>query len=540
MIRDFAKHLVAIDAFANNQPLQLKQISKSSWESEAPVGEIIIEYQIYAFDFSIRGSYLDNQRGFFDGAALLLSIITKKHEPHQIVFIDLPEHWQIATTMPIKATNQFQAKNYESFIDYPFELGEMEILEFTVENIPHRLVLSGNYYDFNRQQLINDVSKICTAEIQFFRQAPFRNYTFLLHVREHAYGGLEHRNSAALLISKECLPQPEDAINKRSQYIELLGLFSHEYFHAWNVKSIKPLVFQPYDLRQESYTELLWAFEGITSFYDDWFLQQSKVISANTYLTLLAKKIDAVYQELGHTKQSVAESSFNAWTKYYKQDENNWNAIVSYYKKGALIAFCLDLYLRQQSNNVFSLHQVMRHLFENYQHNQQGIAERSWEIIAEKLTHVDLTSFMQHYIYGKSPLPLEELFKSIGIEFTRIASKHSNRIVETVPESQPSLDLGIKTRKTPQGLEVVKVLNFSNAEKAGLNPHDLIIAINHFSYQNFQDIWNLITPHSTVIIHFFRDNYLQETRFEVEPEYCTKTFLKILNQTILNRWLMDN
>ncbi|MBN3860021.1 hypothetical protein GKC56_05815 [Neisseriaceae bacterium PsAf] len=209
-----------------------------------------------------------------------------------------------------------------------------------------------------------------------------------------------------------------------SNYTNLLGLFSHEYFHAWNVKTIKPKIFQPYDLEKENYTNQLWAFEGITSFYDDFFLLKAGLISSKKYLSLMAKNIDDIYQQKGHEKQTLAQSSFNAWTKYYKQDENNWNSIVSYYKKGALFAFCLDIYLCQKSQGKCSLNDVMRYLYQDYLSSQQGLTENDWPTKILQLTSIDVSDFLNSYVYQTTPLPLQESFAHIGVELQEI--EHHN------------------------------------------------------------------------------------------------------------------
>ena len=366
LIRDFSRHIIQINTNCNGRPARLTQISKNHWQTEAQAGTWQICYTVYAFDLSVRGAYLTEERAFFDGACLFLNVAGYERQPHQVQFEQMPAHWQTATTLPRIGEHRFQTASYAELIDHPIELGNIETLTFEAAGIPHCIALSGRYADFDRERLVNDIQKICTAELAMFpAPAPFQEYLFLLHVGDKLYGGLEHLSSTALLADRNSLPAHGMA-EPNDDYIQLLGLFSHEYFHAWNVKSIKPAAFMPYQLDSESYTEQLWAFEGITSYYDDLFLVRSGVITPEAYLKLLAKNLTRVQQGKGRLKQTLAESSFTAWNKYYKQDENSPNAIVSYYQKGALAALCLDLLIRQKSRGEHSLDSVMQQHYRDW------------------------------------------------------------------------------------------------------------------------------------------------------------------------------
>ena len=294
LIRDFSRHIIQIEATCNGVRAQISQTGKNHWQTEARAGQWQICYTVYAYDLSVRGAYLSNERGFFDGACLFLSVQGREHEPHQAVFEHLPESWQTATTLPRLDAHTFQTASYAELIDHPVELGHIEVLSFEAGGIPHRITLSGIYADFDRERLISDIQKICRTELAMFpAPAPFKEYLFLLHLGDKIYGGLEHISSTALLADRNSLPAY--GMNEAGDdYTQLLGLFSHEYFHAWNVKSIKPAAFVPYRLDSESYTEQLWAFEGITSYYDDLFLVQSGVIGTEAYLKLLAKALTRV------------------------------------------------------------------------------------------------------------------------------------------------------------------------------------------------------------------------------------------------------
>lgn len=418
MIRDFSRHLIRLEAFCDNQIVELTQTAKNIWQTPHVSGNFRIDYVVYANDMSMRASYLDGNRGFFDGACLFLSLPQLHHQRHIVHFEKLPENWQISTALSYNEEQQcFQAASYAELIDCPVEMGkDLEYLDFIAGNIPHRITLSGVYPDFDRERLRQDTQRICETALSMFPSpAPFKNYLFLLHLGDNIYGGLEHVSSTALHSDRHSLPS-HHMQEADEAYTQLLGLISHEYFHAWNVKSIKPESFQPYDLDQECYTEQLWAFEGITSYYDDLILLRSGVISQQNYLQLLAKLITRVWRTAGRKQQTLAQSSFSAWHKYYKQDENSPNAITSYYQQGALMALCLDLILRSKSQNTHSLDTIMHSLYQHWLNTQQGLPEKAWQQYAQETTQLDLQDFFHQALYTTSDLPLIQCLQSVGIE----------------------------------------------------------------------------------------------------------------------------
>jgi predicted metalloprotease with PDZ domain len=313
--------------------------------------------------------------------------------PHLLEILEEPSrpHWQLATSLPPHKTHtngfgSYLASNYDELVDSPVEMGEFWSGSFVACGIPHRFVVAGAPASFDGARLLADTQAICEAEIRFWhgdttvkgiknvstsrkqdvRNQPFffKNYLFMLNAVDDGYGGLEHRNSTALICTRKDLPrlsnpalgQPSTkAKNAKPRqpegYNTLLGLISHEYFHTWNVKQLRPCEFAQYNYTQENYTQLLWFFEGFTSYYDDLLLRRTGLIDDSAYLKLLAKTINQVLQTPGRTVQSVAQASFDAWVKYYRQDENTPNATVSYYTKGSLVALCLDLTLRQEGQN---------------------------------------------------------------------------------------------------------------------------------------------------------------------------------------------
>jgi predicted metalloprotease with PDZ domain len=304
-------------------------------------------------------------------------------------------------------------------------------------------------------------------------------YVFLLHAPSSGYGGLEHRWSSSLVAERDSLPiRGDEGISP--EYRKFLGLVSHEYFHLWNVKRMKPDVFTPYDLSQESHTELLWVFEGITSYYDDLALVRSGLIPASDYLELLGQTVTRVIRGQGRRLQSVADSSFDAWTKFYKQDANAGNAIVSYYTKGSLIALALDLKLRSETDGRVSLDDVMRVCWEKWGETGEGMPERGLEEVSSEVSGLDLGDFFDAAVRGTGELALEQLLHDHGVDYClRIAKGRKDKGGDKVDADKlPSVWLGANLAVRGGKPVFVNLSNGGPAECAGVSPGDEIVALD--------------------------------------------------------------
>ena len=353
MVREFARHLSRLEARQGDKAVALTQLDKTTWQAACKGrGALVVSYLVYAFETSVRAAFLDASRGFFNGTSLCLRVEGREHEPHAISLGELPRGWLVATSMAAHAKAGFVAADYDELVDHPFELGAFWRGEFKAHGVAHEFVVAGAWPGFDGERLLNDAKKICETQIAFWHgskkpKPPFDRYVFMLNAVDDGYGGLEHRASTALIAKRRDLPQQGVSVMTEG-YTTLLGLISHEYFHAWNVKRLKPAGLARIDYTHENHTPLLWFFEGFTSYYDDLLLLRAGLIDAPRYLRLVAKTIDTVAATPGREVQSVAEASFDAWTKYYRSDENTANATVSYYAKGSLVALALDLSLRKE------------------------------------------------------------------------------------------------------------------------------------------------------------------------------------------------
>jgi predicted metalloprotease with PDZ domain len=409
-----------------------------------------------------------------------------EHLPHEVEILPPAgaayAGWRVATTLPrVRGTRlhgfgRYRAANYDELVDHPVETGTFSLIEFRACGVPHEVAITGRH-DCDARRLAADLKKICEHQMRFFhgaragpRQVPYDRYVFQVMAVGDGYGGLEHRASTALICSRNDLPHA-GMQDMPEGYRTFLGLCSHEYFHTWNVKRIKPAAFAPYDLAQENYTRLLWAFEGFTSYYDDLLLVRAGVITRDDYYALLAKTIQSVARGSGRLKQSVADSSFDAWTKYYRQDENAPNAIVSYYTKGALVALCLDLLLRTRSRGKASLDDVMLLLWRDYgagfDIDGKGVPEdgllRAAIAVAPTLKST-LKRFFDQAVDGTSELPLKPLLRAVGVALKQPAPAKAA--------------LGARTSASAEGVKLTHVLDHGGAQAAGLSAGDVIIAID--------------------------------------------------------------
>ncbi|MDN4040271.1 M61 family metallopeptidase [Massilia sp. YIM B02443] len=485
MIREFARNIVRIRAEADGAAVALTKLDKHSWRAAPCAGPLTLHYEVYAWDLSVRAAHLDQTHGFFNGTSVFLRVVGQEDVVHGVE-IQRPadpaaKTWRVATAMPEAGAKRYgfglyAAANYDELIDHPVEMGDFALASFTAHGIVHDIVITGRVPNLDMARLQADLKAICETQIAFFepqtRRAPLDRYVFMTMAVGDGYGGLEHRASTALIAARADLPSTATlrGAEPGEGYLRFLGLCSHEYFHTWNVKRIKPAVFAPYDLQTENYTPLLWLFEGFTSYYDDLMLVRAGIIGEATYFKLLAKTVGGVLRGSGRLKQSVADSSFDAWSKYYRQDENSPNAIISYYTKGSLIALAFDLTIRAKTNGAKSLDDVMLALWERYGRDfyngaGRGVTDAEVEALFDEVSGLKLKALFERWVRGTDDLPLAKLFAPLGV-----------KLVEERKGGKPSLDAGIG--RDTLGAKLTQVHEGGAAHQAGLSAHDVIIAID--------------------------------------------------------------
>lgn len=527
LIRDFARQLETLVASSQGKPVAMEKTGNCTWQA-APTngGPLRLEYTVYAWDLSVRSAHLDETHAFFNGTSVFLAPEGQTHLPCRLDLAPPPHtsEWTVHTSLapavghanaaPKHGFGVYEAPDYDALIDHPIEMGTPQTIKFEAHGAHHEMVFTGVAPNLDLERIVADTKKICEAQIALFDpdglQAPFLDasdrYVFMTMITGNDYGGLEHRASTALMIARRHLPIKGRPAPKG--YADFLGLVSHEYFHTWHVKRIKPQAFAPYNLTTENHTRLLWVFEGFTSFYDDAMLPRSGVISEADYLDRLARVITNVHRGPGRHKQSVADSSFDAWTRFYKQDENSPNALVSYYTKGSLVALGLDLTIRQATDNNRSLDDVMRLLWQRYGRDfykqassakPLGVAEDAMPALIHEATGVDVADFIARYAYGCEDVPLQALLATQGIALSWEPDDNDN-------------GLDARLRNTATECVIATAYEGGVAHRAGLSAGDIIVAAGGLRVASEKDLTQILhswQPGDTVTIHVFRRDELR-------------------------------
>lgn len=486
MVREFAKNITHIAASCKSAPVGLEQLSKDTWQAAPCDGALTVTIRVYAYDMSVRTAYLDAQQALLNFSSLCLAVVGQEHLPCSLTLC-APQGingWEVATSLPRakgakgtkdKAFGEYNAPNYDALIDHPVQLGAQQWGNFTAHGAKHTIAIVGRTPSLDMPRLVKDSAAICAAQIALFepetKLAPFldsaTHYTFMTQAVGDGYGGLEHRASTALIAKRSDLPCTFDP-TLSAGYQQYLGLVSHEYFHTWNVKRIKPAVFAPYELSQESYTPLLWLFEGFTAYYDDLILVRAGITTPQQYLDTVAATASAVLRGSGRLHQSAASASFNAWVKYYRPDENSANALCSYYTQGSLIALYLDLHIRSHSS--YSLDDVMRTLwkqFGRYFYTGVGAGVTLTDIYAafKSATGLNLKPLIQKLTQTAADVPLAPMLAKFGVTWSQEASSKT-------------ASLGMSTRAAGNDCVIATAYNGEAAHRAGLSGGDVLVALD--------------------------------------------------------------
>lgn len=552
MVREFARNIIQIRASANGKPVHLEKLDKHTWQAAAlPIDvPLTLDYEVYAWDLSVRAAHLDQTHAFFNASSVFLRVIGQESLSH-VVHIERPagvnKNWRVATALPeLKAKRydfgSYIAGDYDELIDHPVEMGDFQLSSFKAHGIVHDVVITGHVPRFDMARLCNDLKRICETQIAFFepktKHAPMSRYVFLTMVVDEGFGGLEHRASTALICSRTSLPLHSQAAEITEEYQSLLGLCSHEYFHTWNVKRIKPAVFVPYNLQVENHTPLLWLFEGFTSYYDDLMLCRSGLIDEARYFKALEKTINTVLHGNGRTKQSVADSSFDAWIKYYRQDENAPNAVVSYYAKGSLIALALDLTIRKKTKGERSLDDLMLALWQRFGCDfyhpdvvQSGVTEEDVEALTDELCGVRMQSFFNQYVRGTEELPLAKLYTAFGVQLT-----------DQRKTAQPSLGLTLSAQSAQSiDCKISCVRDDGAGQLAGLSAGDILLAIDGLRVtikggkNNLASLLSAYKVGDKVELHAFRRDELMQFTATLKSDATPGVRLNLKTGTHLPR-----
>ena len=527
LIRDFARHVMTLSASSGGEPVALRKLDKSTWRAAPVEGDLVLRAEIYASDLSVRGAHLDPAGAFFNGSSVFPCVHGHEDGRHVVHLSPgedvLAGEWQVATTLRRLTGAEwefgaFEADGYAALIDHPVLMGPLDIVEFEAGEIPHALVLAGRH-DADLVRLQGDLARLCAWHVDFFgRPAPMPRYLFLVRLTGEGPGGLEHRDSSALVCHRDRLPRPGQAGMSRD-YRNFLGLASHEYFHAWHVKRIRPAELATASLEREAYTRQLWIFEGITSYYDDLALLRSGLVNAESYLELLGRNLTAVYRSAGRRRQTLEEASFDAWIKFYRPDENAPNSQVSYYAKGAMVALALDLEVRLRTGGRVSLDDIMRVLWDT--HGREGIAlqDGAFEELAAQVAGMDLGEFFRASLRGTVDPPVGILLAQFGVRLHLRCTEGAADAGGTPPKrgNQARSWLGLRTRTVNGSIRISHVLDGGSAQAAGLCADDELLALDglRLNAEAFDAVTGTLEPGRSVELHVFRRDELLRIGVEV-------------------------
>jgi predicted metalloprotease with PDZ domain len=480
LVREFERNVQDFTATdAAGQSLKWEKTNKNTWRvSTNGAREWRATYRVYANELSVRTSELNSDHAFWNNANLLMYLEGFLKSPSTVRVL-APDVWKVATGLPAAPgqRNTFHAENFDILYDSPFEASNFKTIVFNVKGVPHRIVIDGEG-NYDPERMRRDVQKIVETQVELMGgEIPYRDYTFILHLRSNTGGGLEHLNSTALGYprfgfrirsgDRATSAAPNTTETPERDYRGFLGLVSHEFFHLWNVKRIRPDALGPFDYTQENYTKGLWVAEGITDYYADLVLRRAGLISEGDFLSATARAMQSLQNTPGRLVQSVEESSFDAWVKYYRPDENSINSQISYYDKGAMLGLLLDLEIRKRSGGAKSLDDVMRYLYAEFYKKNRNYGPADFQKASELMAGASLEEFFSRYVRGKEELDYNAALEAAGLK------------VETSAAADARVYFGADVAEEDDRLMVKRVYAGSPAYEQGLNAGDQIVALDN-------------------------------------------------------------
>lgn len=495
MIREYARHVQDFSARdASGRDLAWQKTNKNTWAVDTKgVKELVATYRVYSNELTVRTNELNDEHAFWNNAATLMFV--KDHlNISTLVTVRPFGNWKVATGLPSAGQpNTFKAANYDVLYDSPFEVSDFKEIGFTVQGKPHRIVFSGEG-NYDMQRTAADIAKLVEESYKIFGELPYEDYTFIVNLR--GGGGLEHLNSTALQFNRF-------GFKPDSRYRGFLGLVAHEYFHAFNVKRIRPDALGPFDYENENYTRLLWVAEGGTEYYSNILMRRAGFITDKEYLEGRAQGFEALAARPGRLEQSLEDSSFDAWIKYYRPDENAVNNQISYYDKGELVNMLLDITIRTSSNGAKSLDDVMRYLYTEFYKKGRNFTPADYQKAAEMMAGRSLDDFFSKYVRGKADLDVDAVVNGIGLHF-----------VASEPNAKKAY-IGADLVEENGRLNIRSVAADTPAYQQGLNSGDQIVAIDGYraSLSFLTSYLNERKPGDTVRLTLFRFDKMRELTF---------------------------
>jgi predicted metalloprotease with PDZ domain len=494
LVREYAKHLQDFSAYAGEQSLPWRKLGKNHWqiETSVSVSTITVRYRVFANELSVRTNHLDATHGYFNGAALFFRIPGLERQPIHVTIVPPRPEWHVTTPLPAvpEQPNTFEAGDFDTLVDSPFEIGCHQVKQFEVLGKSHELAIWGKG-NADLARIIPDMQKIIEVEAKLFGGLPYDRYVFLLHLSSQGNGGLEHKYACSL-------NYPRFGFRAKDKYDRFMQLVAHEFFHLWNVKRIRPKALEVFDYDQENYTPSLWFSEGTTSYYDLVIPLRAGIYDSQAFLNNLGKEITRFQTTPGRLVQPLSESSFDAWIKLYRPDANSSNSQISYYLKGEMVSFLLDLLIRERHGNERSLDDVMLKMWQQFGQAEIGFTPEQLQEVIESVAGMELGDFFKQYIDGTQELPFNQYLEPFGLQMVG------------EDEEEPVPHLGVKAQ-TENGREVIKSVEAGTpAQQAGIDAGDELLAIDgmRVTAQNLSDRLKDYQPGDTIQVTVFHQEEL--------------------------------
>ncbi|MEA2642347.1 MAG: hypothetical protein QOF51_3741 [Chloroflexota bacterium] len=512
MIREFARQIQAFRAVdAEGRPLPWRKTRKDTWSIEAgTTARLVAEFDVYAHELTVRTSDLDATHGFFNPANMLPDVLGRAGEPLEVA-VEHPPAWHVQTGLRPTGTaaDTFVAADYDELVDSPIHVGPDPVLTFTVDGKEHAIATWGRG-NLNYERITADLRRVVEAERDLFGSLPYDRYVFMLLLTDGPRGGLEHRNSTAVMAHRF-------AFRPGRPYERALHTLAHEFFHTWNVKRIHPEALGPFDYGAENYTSLLWAMEGITDYYTSLLMRRGGLITPERYLESLGELISELAETPGRRLQSLEEASYDAWIKYYRPDEHSVNSAISYYGKGAVASLLLDLEMRRRTGNERSLDDLMHYLWERYGQPDIGIPEDGYEAALHEVAGGDWSDFFDRVIRSRDELAYDDALAVAGVELEWRADPNG-----------PEVWLGLRTRNEAGRTKIASVLSDGPAWGTGISAGDELLALDGFRVDEagLPDRLRDYHPGDTVSLACFRRDELVEARVTLAARPRTRATLR--------------
>ncbi len=477
LVREFARHVEGVRAInSNGDLLEVNKTNKNTWKVQSEGADrVIVNYMVYAYELSVRTSYLDATHGYINGTSVFFYLDGAVNEPVELTVIPYKQWSRVSTGLTLKSSSNgrwiYTAPNYDVFADAPIEMGNHDVISFQAAGVEHRVAIYGPG-NHDEEALKKDLATVVESCTDVFGENPNQSYLFIIHNTATRGGGLEHLNSTTLLVNRWTY-QP------RNSYVNFLSLAAHEYFHLWNVKRIRPAALGPFNYDEENYTRLLWVMEGFTSYYDEYLLVDMGFLTQEAYLKRLGGSINVVENRPGNAVQPVADASFDAWIKFYRPNENSFNTTVSYYSKGAVLAALLNLEILNATEGKKDLDNVMQILYNRFYKQQgRGFTDQEFQDVVEEVAGMEMDAFFNDYVNGTQTPNYDRYLRYVGLKLE----------TQTYPDEGPSLGASFN-----DNMEVTRVNRGSAAYSGGLNVEDELLAVNGFRINSTRQLKKILS-----------------------------------------------